>query len=160
MWGRTVPELLTYRLLITGSRSWKDPGPIDQVIYQVAMEAAQIGKDLVVVHGECRGADRLAQAIVLRQRAHGWMHIHEEAHPALWDAPCIERCRPGHRRRRTNGTDFCPAVGTYRNELMVSLGADECFAFFKDQSSGTAKCAKLAKAAGIHVTPIIWEKLK
>lgn len=155
-----MPELPTFRMLVTGSRSWKDPGPIERAIYDMAMEAAQLGKDLVVVHGFCRGADKLAQGIVLRQRAHGWIHIHEESHPAPWDAACIERCRPGHRRRRANGTDFCPAAGTYRNELMVSLGADACFAFIKDQSPGATRCAEFAEAAGIHVTPIIWEKLK
>lgn len=146
-------------MLITGSRSWKDVGIIEQAIYDMAVEAAQLGKVLVVVHGDCRGADKIAQGIVLRQRAHGWRHIYEEPHPAPWEAPCIERCQPGHRRVRTDGTDFCPSAGTYRNELMVSLGADVCFAFFKDQSNGTRKCAKLAEAAGIHVTPIVWEKL-
>lgn len=159
MWDCIVPELPTFRMLITGSRSWKDPAPIEQVIYDAAVKAAQLGKALVVVHGDARGADKLAQGIVLRQRAAGWEYIYEEAHPAPWDAPCVERCRPGHRRLRTNGTDYCPAVGTYRNELMVSLGADVCFAFFKDQSNGTRKCAKLADAAGIPVTPIVWEKL-
>lgn len=154
-----MPELPTFRLLITGSRSWKDPAPIERVIYDMAMEAAQLGKDLVVVHGDCRGADRIAQAIVLRQRAYGWAHIHNEPHPAPWEGPCVERCHPGHRQIRPNGTNFCPGAGTYRNELMVGLGADACFAFFKDQSNGTAKCAKLADAAGIHVTPIVWEKL-
>lgn len=154
-----MPELPTFRMLITGSRSWKDPAPIEQAIYDMAVEAAQLGKVLVVVHGDCRGADRIAQSIVLRQRSHGWRHIYEEPHPAPWRAPCIERCLPGHRRTRVDGTDFCPAAGIYRNELMVSLGADVCFAFFKDQSNGTAKCAKLAEDAGIHVTPIVWEKL-
>jgi hypothetical protein len=155
-----VPELPTFRMLITGSRSWRDPAPIERVIYDIAMEAAQLGKDLVVVHGECRGVDKLAQGIVRRQRAHGWIHIHEESHPALWDAPCVERCRPGHRRwRSSGGTDYCPAVGRYRNEAMVDLGADVCFAFIKDQSPGATHCARLAETAGIHTTRIVWEKL-
>jgi YspA, cpYpsA-related SLOG family len=154
-----VPELPTFRMLVTGSRSWKDPRPIEQAIYDMAMEAAQLGKDLVVVHGACRGADRLAQSIVRRQRAHGWRHIHEEPHPADWNAACIERCRPGHRRPRTNGTDYCPAEGRYRNELMVGLGADVAFAFIKDQSPGATHCAEFAEAAGICTTRIIWEKL-
>ena len=154
-----MPELPTYRMLITGSRSWKDIRPIDQAIYDMAMEAAQLGKDLVVIHGAAAGADKLAQSVVTGRRSAGWIHLHEEAHPAPWDAPCIERCRPGHRRWRSTGGDYCPAVGRYRNELMVNLGADACFAFIKDQSPGATRCAKLAEAAGIHTTRIVWEKI-
>ena len=157
-----MPELPTFRMLITGSRSWKDPAPIEQAIYDMAVEAAQLGKVLVVVHGDCRGVDKLAQGIVLRQRAHGWTRIYEEAHPARWEAPCVERCRPGHRGLRATEyrqRDYCPAAGRYRNEEMVNLGADVAFAFIKDQSPGATHCAKQAEAAGIHTTRIIWEKL-
>ncbi len=147
-------------MLVTGSRSWTDFLLIEQAISDMAMEAAQLGKDLVVVHGVARGADKLAQAVVRGRRAGGWRHIHEEPHPADWDAPCIERCRPGHRRARGGGGgDYCPAAGTYRNELMVNLGADACFAFIKDKSPGATGCSKLAEAAGIHTTRIVWEKL-
>lgn len=154
-----MPELPVFRMLVTGSRSWKDPRLIERAIYDMAMEAAQLGKELVVVHGAASGADKMAQSIVLRQRAHGWTGIHEEAHSAPWDAPCVDRCRVGHRRPRASGGDYCPAVGRYRNELMVNLGADVCFAFIKDQSPGATHCAKLAEAAGICTTRIVWEKL-
>lgn len=155
-----MPELPTFRMLITGSRSWKDIRPIDQAIYDMAMEAAQWGKDLVVIHGAASGADKLAQSVVTGRRSAGWAHLHEEVHPAPWGVPCIERCRPGHRRWRSTGGDYCPAAGRYRNELMVGLGADVCFAFIKDQSPGATHCAKLAEAAGIHTTRIVWEKLQ
>ena len=155
-----MPELPTFRLLITGSRSWTDPRLIEQAIYDMARDAAQLGKGLVVVHGKCRkGADQIARDIVERQRMRGWRHIYQDVHPAHWGAPCIDRCRPGHRRQRPNGTDFCPAVGRYRNELMVNLGADACFAFIKDQSPGATHCANAAEAAGIPTTRIVWEKL-
>jgi hypothetical protein len=155
-------------MLVTASRDWDDIRPIERAIGLMAMEAAQFGKDLVVVHGNCAGGDKLASAVVRGRRAQGWQHIHEEVHPAPWDAPCVPgRCpRNGHRRKRRDGSTFCPAVGPYRDEAMVAKGADACFAFVMPCSKrgclrpkphgshGASTTADMAQKAGIPTTRI------
>jgi hypothetical protein len=162
-----VPEIPTWRMLITASRDWPDIRPIEQAIRLMAMEAAQLGRDLVVVHGNAQGGDKLAQSVVRGLRSQGWTRIHEESHPAPWDAECTARCpRANHRRKRRDGSDFCPAVGLYRDEEMVKLGADSCFAFIMPcvkrgclkpkphGSHGASKTADMAQRAGIPTTRI------
>lgn len=161
-----MPE--PFRMLITSSRTWSDIKPIERAIDLAAMEAAQLGRDLIVVHGAAPGGDKLAQAVVRGRRSQGWTRIREEPHPAPWDADCIDRCGRGHRRKRRDGTDFCPAVGLYRDEVMVGLGADGCFAFIEPcakrgcnrprphGSHGASTTADMAERAGIptvRITP-------
>lgn len=161
-------ELPTWRMLITASRDWPDIRPIERAIGLMAMEAAGADRDLVVVHGNAAGGDKLASQVVRGRRAQGWIHIHEEVHPAPWDAPCVPgRCpRTNHRRRRRDNTDFCPAVGLYRDEEMVKLGAEFCFAFIMPCSKrgcmrpkphgshGASTTADMAEKAGISTTRI------
>lgn len=162
-----MPDIPTWRMLIASSRDWEDIRPIEHAIMLMAAEAAQLGRDLVVVHGNASGGDRLAAAVVRGRRAQGWKHIHEESHPAPWDAKCTRRCpRNSHRRKRRDGTDFCPAVGLYRDEEMVAAGADACFAFIMPcrkvgclrpkphGSHGASTTADMAQKAGIHTTRI------
>jgi hypothetical protein len=112
---------MTYRLLITGSRSWTDGATIATAI----VEAKQKHEDLLIVNGGCpRGADQIAQYV-----ARLWK-IPTEIHPADWKT---------HRRR----------AGMIRNAEMVRLGADECLAFIRGDSAGASACAAMAKAAGI-----------
>jgi len=79
---------------------------------------------VVLVHGHARGADRIAASI---WRSWG---LPTEAHPADWD---------------THGR----AAGLLRNRHMVTLGADICLAFIRDQSPGATHCAATAEQAGI-----------
>lgn len=110
------------RILITGSRTWKDYTAVEQAILnQVA------GGQAVIVHGACpSGADRIAQQVC---EEYG---LHVEAHPADWQL---------HGR----------SAGMVRNSKMVELGADICIAFPDGKSPGTRDTMRKAAAAGIPV---------
>lgn len=98
-----------------------------------------------LVRGDADGWDRLAGDVASQL---GWQI---ETHHANWETPCRNTCKPGHRRRRRDGTDYCPAAGNYRNQAMVGAGADVCVAAPGATGSGTRDCMRRAKAAGIPV---------
>lgn len=133
-----------YRILVTGSRDWGDWRTITGAL----IDAAD-GKPgpVTVVHGCARGADFLAAHAA---RKLGW---EVEDHPARWDAPCREECKPGHRRMQQAGGTYCPAAGNYRNQEMVDTGPAICLSFFQPgtANSGTSDCVRRAVAAGIAV---------
>jgi hypothetical protein len=113
---------VTYRILVTGSRTWTD----DEMIYQSIARSARDHPGAVVVHGGARGADQLAGAAARR------LGLGEEVHRANWEqAP--------------------RAAGILRNLAMVKLGADVCLAFIKARSTGATHCADAAELAGIAV---------
>jgi SLOG family YspA-like protein len=120
---------VTARILITGSREWTNAG---YIAHMLAI-AAQFHPGAVLVHGDCRGADRIAARIWSR-----W-GLPTEPHPADW-------ARDGR------------AAGPIRNAAMVNAGADLCLAFLLPGSRGAVHCAELAEQAGIttkrfgHVT--------
>jgi hypothetical protein len=126
------------RVLITGSRDWTDEDTLREALDHAYM--AWLGhrdelEKFVVVHGDARGADRLARDWALaKHRQDGW--VAHEPHPANWE-------------------HFGKAGGFLRNEDMVSLGADLCLAFPLGRSPGTRGCIKLAKKAGITVKQFI-----
>lgn len=133
------------RILVTGSRDWKD----ESVIHRVLMEALSKFPGATLVSGACpTGADSIAEMI--------WglcFGAPVERHPADWVGPCRAACKPGHRRRNNFGGTYCPAAGNYRNQDMVDLGADIVLAFQLNGSRGTQDCIDRAKAAGLTV----WE---
>ncbi|QIS13643.1 SLOG family protein [Nocardia arthritidis] len=108
------------RVLVTGSRSWTDIGEIREALRPYRSQGATL------VHGDARGADRIAAGI---WRAWG---ERDEPHPADWER---------HGR----------AAGFSRNQEMVDLGADVCLAFIRDHSAGASHAAGVATAAGIPV---------
>ena len=82
-----------------------------------------------IVHGDARGADRLAADVAM---SHGfWV----EAHPAQWT-------RDGN------------AAGPKRNEMLAKLGADLCIAF--PGGRGTADMVRRAEKHGIPVRRVDW----
>jgi len=113
---------MTYRVLITGSRTWQR---VD--IIRAALRDRQVLHGaLVVVHGHCpRGADAIAHTLC--EEEPNWS---AEPHPADWTT---------HGRR----------AGFIRNQQMVDLGADECLAFIRDSSAGASHTASAAEKAGI-----------
>lgn len=115
------------RILITGSREWSDWDVIEAAIIKAARDAGATPRSTVIVHGNARGADRIAAGIA---RTYGCA---VEEHPANWD-------------------QYGKAAGHRRNVKMVNLGADICLAFPLGASPGTWGCVRLAKAAGIPVT--------
>lgn len=112
----------TARVLITGSRTWTDSTRIRDVLARWRTRYPTA----VLVHGDARGADRIAATI--------WRHwgLPTEAHPAHWNQ---------HGR----------AAGHIRNRHMVTLGATVCVAFIRDHSPGATACTALARHAGIPV---------
>lgn len=148
---------MTYRILITGSRTWSDERVIwDAITDTIDQAAAQGETEFVVVHGHCpRGADAIADFYCEDQA--GWrdnmgQELAVERHPADW-ATCTPACpqQANHRRTGRGGFTFCPLAGHHRNQAMVNLGADILLAFNKGNSRGTADCARRARAAGIPV---------
>ncbi|HZB28958.1 MAG TPA: DUF2493 domain-containing protein [Streptosporangiaceae bacterium] len=128
---------MTYRIVITGSRTWTDKGRLwdclDDAVYQSGYEL----RDVILVHGACpRGADAMADEWAQEYA------IKAEPHPADWRE---------HGRR----------AGFLRNAHMVGLGADLCLAFINPCTDrrchqpgthgthGATHCANAAERAGI-----------
>lgn len=133
-----------FRLLVTASRDWSEPGDMWKRLQEARAWANGHGRILLVVHGDAPGGDQIAK--LFGQIVGG---AYEEGHPADWEGPCTDRCQPEHRRKRRDGTSYCPAAGMYRNEAMVALGAERAFAFIRNRSHGASGCARLAEKAGI-----------
>lgn len=119
---------MTYRILITGSRTWATPQSVEDALTDF------MGKDpansYVVIHGDAAGADSMADWAARRLRGAGW-DVTVEVHPADW----------------SQGR----GAGLIRNAHMVSLGADVCLAFIRQNSPGASHCATVAESAGIPV---------
>lgn len=134
------------RILVTGSRYWRDTEAIRIALAEVWHP------DAVLVNGYAKGADTLAYSCW-----RGWGG-QTEAYPADWHGPCRAECQPGHRRPSSAARSICPAAGNYRNQRMVDLGADLCLAFPLPDSRGTRDCIRRAEAAGIPVRVITPEE--
>jgi hypothetical protein len=111
------------RILITGSRDWTDIDKITEVLRGTWI-AAGMPDDITLVSGSCRtGADAIAEEVWERQG------FPIESHPADWSVG--------------------KQAGFIRNAEMVSLGADICLAFIKNESKGATMTADLAQKSGI-----------
>ena len=121
------------RVLVTGSRSWKDRKTVwDALWAELEYAHYTLGTELLVVHGGCpTGADDIADRWAYGMNAMGWP-VKVERHPADWE---------------THGK----AAGPMRNQLMVDLGAEVCHAFPLGESRGTRHCMGRAMAAAIPV---------
>lgn len=103
-------------------------------------------------HGGTGGVDRIGATVA---EAVGVPVIREFA--ADWKAPCVASCRPGHRGRRQDGGEFCPAAGNYRNDVMMrglsqvtgQRTALLAFPFRGKITSGTGDCRDRALWYGI-----------
>jgi hypothetical protein len=117
-----------FRVLVTGSRDWTDR----DLIRAKLLEVYRKHPTALLIHGDARGADRLAADIWTR------MGGQAKPYPANW--------RPSGR--------YNPQAGNVRNDLMVSTMPDLVLAFFQMDASnrGTSDCVKRALAAGLDVT--------
>lgn len=141
------PRPAPTRILITGSRVWTNA---DMMRRALSDAIGAVSGPVVVVHGAARGADSLAHEI-----APGFgPHVTCESWPADWDGPCRPACKPGHRRHRQDGAEYCPAAGAYRNQQMIDAGADVVLAFPLNESPGTRDCIRRAERAGIRVIDV------
>ena len=110
------------RILVSGSREYQH----FDVIEEALDSAAQDERDVVVVHGDARGADRLGKEAALM------LGFSEESHPADWNS-------------------YGNAAGPIRNTEMLSGGIDIAL-FFLDSKAGnvgTRHALKLAKRLGV-----------
>ena len=110
-----------FRLLVCGGRDFTDIDALFRVLDRVR---CKINKPLLIIHGDARGADKMAG----KWARH--VGLHEVKVPALWDV---------HSNR----------AGPIRNAAMLGLMPDGVVAF--PGGSGTADMVRQAKAAGIPV---------
>lgn len=121
------------RILVTGSRDWKNVLQMSMALRD-AWWFLNCRTDVVLVHGDARGADRMA-AKLWEKRG-----LTTDPHPANWK-------------------QYGKRAGFIRNQEMVDLGAILCLAFFvadappgePPNNRGTLDCSVRAKDAGIAV---------
>lgn len=114
--------MIPVRILITGSRDWDNKGVISDALLPYEEDSTFVP---TLVSGACKtGADVIAENIAEKW---GWV---VERHPANWNK-------------------YGKKAGMIRNDEMVKLGADICFAFIKDGSLGASMTANRALKAYI-----------
>lgn len=120
------------RLLVTGSRDWDDKHAMEMALFNAYSRFAGgvTGGQVTLIHGDARGADKMAGHIWLKHKAGPLEIVRADWH------------RYGKR------------AGYMRNAEMVKRGADLCVAFIKNSSRGATMCADLAEEAGIEVIRI------
>lgn len=125
----STKELEGFRLLITGSREFKDTAKMEEALSLAAKEAA--GRPITLVHGDARGADRLAEEVAKRILP---ADTKIEKHPADWSG-------------------LGKGAGMARNSEMVKATADLVLAFFVKgiEARGTGDTVKKAEEAGYKV---------
>lgn len=114
-----------FRVLICGDREWTELYPIRRELLRLDKE----GDIELVVHGDCRGADRIGGVIATN------LGIVVKSEPAKW-------------------TKHGKAAGPIRNRLMVKkYKPNIVLAFHKDlrKSKGTKDMVQVALEAGIEV---------
>lgn len=119
-------------LIISGSRDWKDEGPIREVLLKFDPYWT------LVMHGKCRGADLIADRLA---RQLGFV---VSAWPADW---------------KSDGDSYDPAAGMERNRMMQICGiknqrfgvAVHAGLFPLPQSRGTKGMHKLCQLAGFDL---------
>jgi len=108
------------KLLICGDREWDQPGVIAEVLKQYDP------KTTVVIHGDARGADRIAGQIA------SGMGFKVEKFPAEWDK-------------------YGRAAGPIRNLQMLKERPERVIAFHSniESSKGTKNMLKISEQAGV-----------
>lgn len=123
----------SYRVIITGSRTWTFETPIWTALDDLLDQHSQ----LTIIHGGAAGADRAASRWVTAQL--DWSN---------WP--------PTEQIYYPNWLRYGRQAGILRNLAMIQAGADLCLAFIRDQSPGATHCAQAAQAAGIPTTIHRW----
>lgn len=118
-----------YRILVTGSREWRDAQLIRWALVKVLAKWRCRPDQMVVVQGMAEGADRIARSVAME------LGMRYEDHPVT----------PADWRQYGRG------AGHRRNAVMVAAGARGCVAFPLGESRGTRGCMRMCEAAGIKV---------
>lgn len=148
-------------VLFTGSRDYTDAVMVRRVLRGFAWDATVTDTELVIVHGDARGADTLVHRAVESLGEH--QGVIEQRCPADWSR-CAPDCPPttGHRRSRTvPGPDglveetYCPGAGVRRNQEMLDAWSPDIVVAFLSKplhlSRGTDDMVRRALAAHIPV---------
>ena len=115
---------INIRVLICGDREWEDEARIESILKYMQL----VYKDITVIHGAARGADRLGGIVAKR------LGLSVEEYPAEWDK-------------------YGRAAGPIRNQQMIDTKPDLVLAFHSDieNSKGTKDCIGRAKKQNIMV---------
>lgn len=106
------------RILITGSRNFNDFDLMKKTLKQFK------NKKVTIVHGDCRGADKIAGFLGKE------LGFNIEPHPADWKK-------------------YGKSAGPIRNTEMVNSNIDLVLAFPVGNSKGTKDCLEKARRKGI-----------
>jgi hypothetical protein len=124
---------VSFRILITGSRDWENYKAVYDAVAYVTEYATrhkdEALEDVILVSGNARGADSLAE------QAAEELGITVERHPADWN-------------------QYGKRAGFVRNAEMVEAGADVCLAFIRNHSRGATMTRDLALKAGIKTATL------
>lgn len=126
------------RVLVTGSRKWPtEVGDEDWgTVWDAIQDERENGEEIVVVHGDARGADQIARMFAeFHENTPTGAPVHHDP------VPC-----PSEEWER-----YGKAAGNMRNQKMVDKGADVCLAFPIGKSTGTRDCMRRADDAKIPV---------
>ena len=109
------------RILICGDRNWKDIETIENFV-------KSLPPDTVIIHGDCRGADKIADKVA---KEHG---LTVEPFPAKWEK-------------------YGDAAGPIRNRRMILEGKPDRVVAFHDDISKSRGTADMLKQARKHRVP-------
>jgi YspA, cpYpsA-related SLOG family len=118
------------RILITGSRKWRDRATIYRALdeeYEAWLPLRDRWELFTVIHGKAKGADTIAKEWTLTKP-----YAEEEGYDAHWD---LLGAQAGHER----------------NARMIKAGKPVKVLAFPLGGPGTRNCMKLARKAGIPV---------
>lgn len=129
------------RVLVTGGRDYADASGVDLLLSAIIARCGPIG---CIIHGDARGADRLAQAWAKRH------NIRDDPHKARWE----DLSHPDAIIRvRADGTKYDAREGSRRNQRMLTDGKPGLVAALPGVP-GTADMVARAKAAGLRVVSL------
>jgi len=118
---------VTYRVIVTGCRDWRDEDAVDRELQALLDEHSSF----TLVHGACpTGTDEFARIWATSLDLRDIVIV--EAHPADWKA-------------------LGKGAGPARNQLIVGAGAHLCLAFWDGVSRGTYDMITRAVRYGIPV---------
>jgi hypothetical protein len=122
-------------ILVTGSRDWTDRAAIRRILELVCAAETERGEAAVIVliHGDCRGADRIAG------EAFSEWHFPVMPMPAPWE------------RGKTAGTGRNHAMLCVLEQLRFCSYDCEVHAFPLPSSRGTRHMMRIARDAGFTV---------
>lgn len=124
---------------VTGGRTFINR----RLIYQTFVKLEAEGRRITLAHGAAPGADSHAKFVA--ENNFGWK---TRAFPADWDRECDNDCMHGPRRRRRDGSTFCPTAGPIRNQRIIDEIAPDLLIAFPG-NLGTSDMVRRAKRAGI-----------